>query len=56
MNSKKVIWFLCLFGVLLCGSANASDKVYICNWTEYIPDEVLEKFPEETDIKVIYTT
>ena len=56
MNSKKMIWLFCLFGVLLCGSAGASDKVYIYNWTEYIPDEVVEKFTEETGIKVIYTT
>ena len=34
----------------------ASEKVYIYNWTEYIPDAVLEQFTSETGIKVIYST
>ena len=34
----------------------ASEKLYIYNWTEYIPDAVLEQFTSETGIKVIYST
>ena len=34
----------------------ASEKVYIYNWTEYIPDAVLAQFTSETGIKVIYST
>lgn len=56
MNIKKLIWSFCLFGVLLSGPAAASEKLYIYNWTEYIPDEILGKFTEETGIKVIYAT
>jgi len=34
----------------------AGEKVYVYNWTEYIPESILEKFTEETGIEVIYTT
>ena len=38
-------------------SAMAADKVvYFYNWSEYLPEKVLEQFTEETGIKVIYTT
>ena len=37
--------------------AHAQDKVvYFYNWSEYIPEEVLDQFTEETGIKVVYTT
>ena len=42
---------------LLTGVANAADKVlYFYNWSEYIPDSVLDAFTKETGIKVIYST
>lgn len=31
-------------------------EVYVYNWTEYVPDAVLQQFTEETGIKVVYTT
>ncbi|MCK6264993.1 extracellular solute-binding protein [Vibrio sp. ZSDE26] len=35
----------------------ANDKeLYFYNWSEYIPNEVLENFTKETGIKVIYST
>lgn len=38
-------------------SANAEDQeLYFYNWSEYIPNEVLEDFTKETGIKVIYST
>jgi spermidine/putrescine transport system substrate-binding protein len=38
-------------------SAFAADKeLYIYNWSEYMPDEVLKRFQKETGIKVVYST
>ncbi len=55
----KKLWMAGLFTWLVfllpvCGFS--SDKVYVYNWTEYIPDSVIQQFTEETGIKVIYTT
>ncbi len=37
-------------------AASAADKVVVYNWSEYIPEEVLERFTEETGIEVVYST
>ncbi len=37
-------------------AASAADKVVVYNWSEYVPEEVLERFTEETGIEVIYST
>ena len=38
-------------------AADDSDKVlYVYNWTEYMPDEVIEHFEEQTGIDVVYST
>ena len=43
--------------ILLCASpVLAGEKVYVYNWTEYIPESVLEQFTEETGIEVVYST
>ena len=34
----------------------AAEKVYVYNWTEYLPATVLEQFTRETGIEVIYST
>ncbi|MDD9173843.1 extracellular solute-binding protein [Aliivibrio finisterrensis] len=42
---------------LIAGNAQAADKeLYFYNWSEYIPNEVLEDFTKETGIKVYYST
>ncbi|WP_022662744.1 extracellular solute-binding protein [Paucidesulfovibrio longus] len=51
---KKLLLALCL--ALLPGLASAGGEVYVYNWTEYVPEAVLNQFTEETGIKVIYTT
>ncbi len=51
-----MIWFAFVLIALQPISALASEKVYVYNWTEYIPDAVLEQFTSETGIKVIYST
>ncbi|MFO7990286.1 MAG: extracellular solute-binding protein [Desulfotignum sp.] len=49
-------WLLLLCLVVFCMPAAAGERLYIYNWTEYMPDEVLAEFQEETGIKVIYAT
>ena len=34
----------------------SEEEVYVYNWAEYMPDAVIQKFQEETGIKVIYST
>ncbi|MDW6004045.1 extracellular solute-binding protein [Vibrio mangrovi] len=43
---------------LFSGYSMASDdqELYFYNWSEYIPNEVLQDFTKETGIKVIYST
>ncbi|MDN4492346.1 ABC transporter substrate-binding protein [Ureibacillus aquaedulcis] len=38
------------------GSAGSTDTITVYNWGEYIDPELLDKFTEETGIKVIYET
>lgn len=52
-----------LRNLLLCAllafsaAAFGADKVlYLYNWSEYMPESVLESFEKETGIKVVYTT
>ncbi|OIQ26339.1 extracellular solute-binding protein [uncultured Vibrio sp.] len=55
---KRKIGIAALFSAtLLSLPAQAEDKeLYFYNWSEYIPNEVLESFTKETGIKVIYST
>lgn len=47
-----------LAAVLLLAAiqAQAAEKIFIYNWTEYLPESVLEQFTKETGIEVVYTT
>lgn len=56
MIRKFTAWILPALFVLNPASINAAEKVYVYNWTEYIPEAVLQQFTKETNIKVIYTT
>lgn len=48
-----IIMSVCLSG---CGSSEAKTTIRVYNWGEYIADDVLEQFEEETGIKVEYDT
>ncbi len=48
-----IIMTVCLSG---CGSSEAKTTIRVYNWGEYIADDVLEQFEEETGIKVEYDT
>jgi spermidine/putrescine transport system substrate-binding protein len=58
----KKILILALLGLVILNafglpaSVGAEGVVYFFNWSEYIPEDVLEQFTEETGIKVVYTT
>lgn len=55
MNSlKNTLWAICL----LSGNAFATEEklLYLYNWSEYMPETVLEQFQKETGIKVVYST
>ncbi|MCE0492528.1 extracellular solute-binding protein [Vibrio salinus] len=48
---------LCAAASLFANNSMAADQeLYFYNWSEYIPDEVLQEFTKETGIKVIYST
>ena len=47
---------VCVLG-LVATALNAAEKVlYVYNWSEYMPEAVLEQFEEETGVKVVYST
>ncbi|MBS0908040.1 spermidine/putrescine ABC transporter substrate-binding protein PotD [Tatumella sp. JGM118] len=41
---------------LSAARADDSKTLYFYNWTEYVPDGLLEQFTKETGIKVVYST
>jgi len=47
---------VCILGliVLLAGSCEKKQRLYIYNWTYYTPDSVIEKFEKEFNVRVIY--
>ena len=54
---KRVIPLLSAFALSLSmGTAQADGELFIYNWTEYTPPELIEKFEKETGIKVSVDT
>lgn len=51
--AKKLFFILLTF---LSSTTFASQKLYVYNWTEYIPSSLLAQFTQETGIEVIYST
>ena len=39
-----------------CSSEEEPKILNLYNWSEYMPQEVLDRFEEETGIQVVYTT
>ncbi len=56
MNIQQKLLTSMVLVLLLVSAAVAGDKVYVYNWTEYIPEAVLEQFTRETGIEVVYST
>lgn len=56
MKSKFYASALCAATLIASPAMAADQELYFYNWSEYIPNEVLEDFTKETGIKVIYST
>ena len=39
-----------------CSGQEEEQVLNLYNWSEYMPQEVLDRFEEETGIQVVYTT
>ena len=55
MNIGKTLFGAALL-LFAASPAMAAEKVYVYNWTEYIPQAVIDDFTKETGIEVVYTT
>lgn len=53
---KKIFLVLLLFLLVGCSKQNYNGVVNVLNWSSYIPDEVIENFEKEYNIKVNYGT
>ena len=53
---KKIILLLILIILTGCTSNNKKEVVNVLNWSSYIPDEVINNFEKEYNIKVNYGT
>ncbi|MDR0465567.1 MAG: extracellular solute-binding protein [Treponema sp.] len=53
---RNIINLVVLAALLLPAiiSCDSRERLYIYNWTYYIPDSVIEKFEEEFNVRVIY--
>lgn len=49
---ERVLVLLMVFPL----AASAAGKVVVYNWSEYIPEDVLDQFTDETGIDVVYST
>ncbi len=58
MKQLRLIVLALLAVCALAGIARAEEEkvLNVYNWSEYIPQEVLDQFTEETGIKVVYST
>jgi len=56
VNRKSLLGAAVLATALTAGSANAAEKLSIYHWFEYIPQELLNKFTDETGIEVTMDT
>jgi spermidine/putrescine transport system substrate-binding protein len=56
MKSKLYAGALCAATLFTTSATAANQELYFYNWSEYIPNEVLQDFTKETGIKVFYST
>ena len=54
MRRMRAVVFALL--AIVPGLAGAAGRVVVYNWSEYIPDHVLDRFTAETGIAVVYST
>lgn len=54
---RWIITLSAIFAAFLftgCGSGNGKQKLFIYNWTYYIPDEVLKEFQKRFNVSIVY--
>lgn len=51
-----LITAFCVTALSGCGGSDSKEKLYVYNWTEYIPQGVYDAFEEETGIEVVEST
>ncbi|WP_298440133.1 extracellular solute-binding protein [uncultured Ferrimonas sp.] len=56
MNHLKSLLMAAVLASTAFAAAAKDDVLYFYNWSEYIPEGLLQEFEQETGIKVIYTT
>ena len=49
-------FLLCIFALCAVSQVHAEDVVRVLNWNDYIEPALLEKFEQETGVKVDYQT
>lgn len=52
-NKKNYILLITLFIIVVVSSCNSKNKLLLLNWGEYINEDLLVKFEEETGIEVV---
>ncbi|MGB6128705.1 MAG: extracellular solute-binding protein [Psychrilyobacter sp.] len=50
---KSIVFILMLLVLVGCGKEEQKNELYLFNWSDYIPNEVITDFETETGIKVI---
>lgn len=56
LSFSKLLKTTLIFSFILFSSSIFAEKLYIYNWTEYIPNSLLQQFTKETGIEVVYST
>lgn len=56
LSFSKLLKTTLISSFILFSSSIFAEKLYIYNWTEYIPNSLLQKFTKETGIEVVYST
>lgn len=51
---KKLLLLAAMTAVLLSGCKDGKERLYIFNWSYYIPDEVLKGFEKEFNARIVY--
>lgn len=54
MKNKLTLGAFCCSALLTVNVMASDQELYFYNWSEYIPNEILDEFTKETGIKVIY--
>lgn len=56
LSFSKLLKTTLISSFILFSSSIFAEKLYIYNWTEYIPNSLLQQFTKETGIEVVYST